>query len=317
MVSIRMRSIYIFTILGISMIFSKHAFAQYDNIRFPQTADEIALFRDHKVMGETQWSIENGKKIPYYSRAFDPGGHVVISADYYHRQYYIYDANGNVVSFLDSSRNEKGTFEAKEYKFRYFDNGKLMEAEGPGLQSLYQFVPETNVLTEKLVKNDTAYTNRYKYDPQGRLTDALYLDASNKPMIHLTKYYSSDGRIFNETISSAGKEFSDSTLTVYEYNDNKQLISKHRFRFQVYYFDLKGTGKPDHSASHYDDAVSNFDLDEKGRPVAEEFTIKGDKLNYRYSTWKYDNNGLVTKETYRIGKAEPKTIVHEYVYFDQ
>jgi hypothetical protein len=299
------------------ILFSTRGNAQFDNIRFPQTEDEITLFRDNRVMGETEFSLEKEKKIPYYSRAFDPGGHVVISADYYHRQYYIYDDKGNVISFLDSVRNNKGSFDVSEYRFRYFNNGKLLEATGPGIHSTFTYNPDKNVLTETQLRNDSTFINKFEYDINGRLMDAKYSDFLHQPVMHITKTFSADGRLFNESITTVGKEFNDSTLTIYEYNDKKQLFQKHRFRFQVYFFSTRGEGKPDRSASHYDDAISKYDLDDKGRPIAEEFTIKGDKLNYRYNTWKYNKTGLLTKETTRIGNAEPKTILHEYIYFDQ
>jgi hypothetical protein len=306
----------ILIISGIAGLFSTTAHAQYENIRFPQPAAEIALFQKNKVMGETQWSIEGDKKIPYYTRAFDPQGRQVISADYYHRIYYLYDERGYLSSFLDSFRTNTG-FDVSEYKFRYYDNGMLMEMKGPGMNASFTYDPEKRILTEKLIKNDTAYTNIYKYDEQGKLKDAQYFDADRKPTVHTTKNYASDGRLYNESIMTAGKDFSDSTLTIYEYNDKNQLFRKQRFRYQTFYYSTKGSLQPDHSASHYDQGITNYELDAQGRPIAEEFTIKDDKLTYRYNTWQYDQKGLTIKQTLRIGKAEPKTIVHDYVYFDQ
>lgn len=111
------------------MLMAISANAQYESIRNPQTREEIALLKKNNVMGETQYSIENDKKIPYFTRAYDHDGRVVISADYYDRKYYLYDDKGNMVSYLDSTRTDNG-FKVSEYKFQYDSYGKLKAMTG-------------------------------------------------------------------------------------------------------------------------------------------------------------------------------------------
>jgi len=290
------------------------AAAQYESIRFPQTKEEIALMRDNNVMGETEWSMESGKKLPYYTRAFDPLGRQVITVDFYHRKYYAYDDSGNVTSYLDSFKKGEG-FEVTEYKFKYYGHGLLRELTGPDIKSTFVYDPDKHQLVETMIKNDTAYKTRYTYDEKYRLTEAYFYGNDNERIAHIEKNYGPDERIFNDVLTKLTKNTIDSTLSVYEYNDKKKLDRIFRFRFQSYYYSATGSLKPDHSATHYENATFTYDLDDNGRKLAEEFTVKGDKLNYRYNTWQYDANGLVTKETKRFAKAEPATILHEYIYF--
>ena len=150
---------FIFLIISIAkLLTASSAVAQYESIRFPQTQEEIALFQKNKVMGETQWSLENDKKLPYFTRAFDRQGRTVISADYYHSKYYLYDAKGYVVSFLDSAKTDKG-FDVSEYKFQYDDNGILKEMTGPNMKSTFRYDANKKNLFERLTKGDTVLTN--------------------------------------------------------------------------------------------------------------------------------------------------------------
>ena len=290
--------------------------AQYDDIRYPQKPDEIALFKKNKVMGETQWSLENDKKLPYMTRAFDTSGHVVIAQDYHHIRYYKYDDRGNVTVFLDSTRKENG-FTVSEFKFIYDKYGMLSNAEGPDFKSVFVYDLGKNKLSETMEKNDTVRVKRYTYDQKNRLKEAYFYSPEHKRTSHFLKNYGLDGRLYNECQVQIDKGYTDSTLSINEYNDKKQLVKKEVFRFTTFKYSSTGSGYPDRSASHNAVATYEYNLDSLGRPIAEEYSVKDDKLSYSYSTWAYDKNGLLTKNTYLFGHGEPKITLHDYYYYNK
>ena len=266
-------------------------------------------------MGETQWSLENGKKLPYMTRAFDTNGHVVIAQDYNNIRYYSYDDKANVVDFLDSARNESGGFKVSEFKFEYDKYGMLSKAAGPDFKSVFIYDLGKRKLTETMVKNDTARVKRYTYDNKNRLREAFFYSPDHKKTAHFLKNYGADGKLYNECEVQLDKSYSDSTLSINEYNDKKQLVKKEVFRFLTFKYSSTGSGYPDRSASHNAVATYEYNVDSLGRPVAEEYSVKDDKLSYSYSTWTYDNNGLITKNTYLFGHGDPKITLHEYYYY--
>jgi hypothetical protein len=240
----------------------------------------------------------------------------VIAVDFYHRKYYLYDDKSNVISFLDSEKTDKG-FKVSEYKFQYDEMGILTGMTGPNMKSTFNYNKNAYSLFETLTKNDTVYNNFFSYDTKGRLHDAIYRSADDKPTLRVTKNYGPNGKLYNDISVEKRDATVDSTLTIYEYNNSMQLYKKERFRFITQYVTLdKGGTKPDHTANHQDVGVTTYNLDENGRPVDEEFSIKGDKLSYHYSTWKYNEKGLLIRETFRIGHIEPRILEHEYVFFE-
>ncbi len=290
--------------------------AQYDDIRHPQKPEEIALFKKNKVMGETQWSLENGKKLPYMTRAFDTSGRVEIAQDYHHIRYYSYDDKGNMTVFLDSARKESG-FTVSEFKFTYDKYGMLKTAEGPDFKSVFIYDLGKRKLSETLVKNDTSRIKKYTYDQKNRLREATFYSPEHKRTAHFLKNYGADGRLYNECEVQLDENFSDSTLSINEFDDNKHLIKKEVFRFVTFRYSSSGSTKIDRSASHNAVATYEYSNDSLGRPIAEEYSVKDDKLSYSYSTWAYDNNGLITKNTYLFGHGDPKVTLHDYYYYNK
>ncbi len=308
----------LYIVTGIVMGFmSIKANAQYEQVRFPQKPEEIALFKKNKVMGETQFGVDSGKKVPYLTRAFDTGGRVVISQDYNHIKYYKYDEKGNMIEFLDSVRIDKTHFRADDYKFTYDENGLLKKMEGPDSKSIFTYNAKRKILTEKFTKNDTTTQNRYYYNAQGRMRESIFYSPEFYRTAHVVKNYSADGRLNNEAFVQLSPNSSDSTLEIFEYDAQNHLEKKEVFRFVDFKYSTNGSSKPNRSASHYGVATYQYDLDNEGRPVAEEYSVKNDKLNYSYSTWAYDKNGLITKDTYLYAHGEPKTTQHVYYYFDK
>jgi len=298
-------------LVGVS---SAVALAQYDDIRYPRKPEELELFKKNRVMGETQWSIENDKKLPYMTSVFDTGGRVVIAQDYHHIKYYSYDAKGNVTVFLDSARKDTG-YTVSEYKFRYSENGMLLGVDGPGFKSGFVYDPGKRKLTETMVKDDTTRKNVFLYDKNNRLKEAFFYAPDHSRTAHFLKNYGQDGRLYNECQVQLGKNYRDSTLSINEYGDKKQLVKKQVFRFLEFKYNSTGSGQPNRSVSHDGIATYEYSLDSLGRPIAEEYSVKDDKLSYSYSTWTYDNKGLVTKNTYLFGHGEPKVTEHEYYYY--
>jgi|GEM_PF-6552189 len=290
------------------------ALAQYDDIRYPQKPEEIALFKKNKVQGETQWIQKDTKKLPNMTRAFDPEGRVVIAQDYNHIKYYKYDGKGYVTEFLDSARKDSG-YTRNDYTFRYYDNGLLQEVDGPGFKSQFIYDPARKKLTETMVKGDTTRKNIFYYDSKLRFKDAIYYSPEHYRTAHFIKNYGDDGRLYNECVVQMTKSYKDSVLSINEYNDKKQLVKKQVFTFLDFKYSDKGSKYFDRSASHYGAATYEYNLDSMGRPVAEEYSVKDDKLNYSFSTWTYDKNGLVTKETFLFGHGDPKITLHEYYYY--
>ena len=307
---------YSFIILTM-LIATLNVQAQYETIRFPQKAEEIALYKKNKIMGETQIGIDSSKKIPYLSRAFDSEGRIVISQDYNHIKYYKYDEKGNVIDFLDSARTSGTNYTVTEYKFTYDENGMLKNLVAPDFKSQFAYNAAKKILTETLVKNDTTRKNRYYYDTNGRMKESIFYSPQNYRIAHTIHNYSSTGRINNECYVQMTSTSKDSTLQIYEYNDKNQLEKKELFRFIEFKYSSNGTGSPNRSASHYGSATYTYELDSAGRPLGEEYSVKDDKLNYSYSTWAYDKNGLITKDTYLYAHGEPKTTEHVYYYFDK
>jgi len=307
---------YLFIILIVLSI-SLRTHGQYEEIRFPQKADEIALFKKNKIMGETQIGIDSGKRVPYLSRAFDTEGRLVIAQDYNHIRYYKYDEKGNVIDFLDSARISGNSYNVTEYKFTYDENGMLKSLVAPDFKSNFVYNPTKRLLTETLVKNDTTRKNRYYYDAAGKMKESIFYSPQNYRIAHTIHNYSSTGRINNEVYVQMTSTSKDSTLQIYEYNSKNQLEKKQLFRFIEFKYSDNGSGSPNRSASHYGVATYDYELDSEGRPLGEEYSVKDDKLNYSYSTWAYDKNGLVTKDTYLYAHGEPKTTQHIYYYFDK
>jgi len=267
-------------------------------------------------MGETQWSLENGEKLPYMTRAFDSFGRVVIAQDYHDIRYYSYDDKGHVLIFLDSTRKDSG-FKVSEFKFTYDRYGMPLTAQGPDFKSQFVYDLGKMKLTETMVKNDTSRIKRYSYDNRNRLREAFFYNPDHKRIAHFLKNYSMDGRLYNECAVQIDKNYSDSTLSINEYNDNKKLVKTEVFRFLTFKYSSSHSGSVDRSASHNVVATYEYNLDSLGRPIAEEYSVKDDKLSYSYSTWTYDNNGLITKNTYLFGHGEPKTTLHEYYYYSK
>lgn len=292
-------------------------FAQYDNIRFPQTAEEIALYKKLGVQSELQQlQGENGELANYAGRMFNPEGKIMGYKDYTKRQYYLYDDRGRVSSFLDSTFDGE-RFTVKELSFQYDGRGMLAAVNGQEGLSTLTYNEAKKVLVEK-TPLDSPATMLYRYTPAGLLTEVSAFDNGGRLLEHDQFNYTTNGLIYNETLVKYGTNGSkDSVLRVYIYDQNKRVSKKQEFTFSEWLASASGDGKATHQGSHYEDGNYSYTYDKNGRLVSEEYINKRSLKGGYYKTWTYDENGLVKKSTVKTDLSEPQIFHHKYTFYNK
>lgn len=290
--------------------------AQFDDIRFPLTPEEISLYKKNKVMGEMQKFVDKGVPKSYRARALDTSGKLLASLSYASSQYYRYDDKGRVVAHLDSVRNMDGTFTVKQYDFTYDEKtGKLTQANTPAGIVNYNFDAKRNILTQAHRQNDTMLLSKYYFDAMNRLVVIEGFDYTNRLVSKVERNFASNGLLHMEEIVASDPSGSDSTMIFYVYNPDRTLQQKQVFNFIKTFVSKDGSSTPTHSAEQNSAGTYMYTYDKNRNKLSEEYKHSMDKFSNFYSTWQYNEKGLPVKRTYKLGINEPQTILYEYGFY--
>ncbi|RYD78019.1 MAG: hypothetical protein EOP53_11955 [Sphingobacteriales bacterium] len=308
---------YIYAVILFACLLPKFTFAQYDNIRQPLTPEETARYKKNKVMAELQKIMDNGVAKNYKALAIDTGGRLRASISYLRNQYFLYDLSGNVIAYLDSLRGSDNKFTEKAYYFTYDEQyNKLQKATTPDGEVNFNYDPNTNILTQFYVNNDTLKLTKYHFDSQKRLVLIEGFDHQNTLKQRIDRAYSSNGTLHREEIIGNFPNGADSTIILYQYDGQKHLYKKQVFNYRKFYVNMNNSPVPTHSAEQTSLGTITYTYDKKWNKIAENYTNNVDKLSNYYITWQYNEKGLTTKKTIQKGKNEPDVILYEYSFFE-
>lgn len=291
------------------------AAAQYKDLLEPLYDWEVAALKKNHIAGEQLYLLDdNGRKVHFQNRAYDGNGHMLACIDHNQRKYYLYDAEGRLISFMDSSRKEDDSWSANEYHITYDEAGHLSKLTSNGFVSEFTFDPERNTLREKQLHNDTTTYSVYFYDRGGRLIEMAGYDATGQRNRHETYIYGDKGRINKQSVTIFSGAGHDSTLTVYQYNDHNVLTHKMVFNFLEMLIGGKDNGDAATTrATHYEVSDYDYKYDQQGRLIADVMSSKQNPLSAHTFLYTYDDRGLRIKESYARGKVDPHVIIREYI----
>ena len=305
----------IFSALFASMLcFSSNMFAQYDDIRFPQSKEQCALLKKLNVLGQTDYTTKNGQRLAAVGKAYNDEGQIIAHIEYNHKRYYLYDANGRVTAHLDSTLTPYDTYIVSEYRFIYDDAGNLVSAKLPGSTSTFTHDPTRHVITERVNTHDTILIRVYTFNAQNKPLEIKSIDVAHQTVETHHWLYAESGLVVNESNAFISPELRDSSFIVYGYNDKKQIFERDAYHFKtMYVYDVVGA-KPTHSAEQYSADVYLYTYDDQGRVSSEEHKNKQNRLSDYFRTTKYNENGLIKTYSERVAKTEPRFFNCEYVY---
>lgn len=288
--------------------------AQYKELLEPQYDWEIAALKKNHILAEQLYLLdEKGKKIHFQNRVYNANGQMVLSYDAGQRRYYVYDNKGRMTSYLDSTK--KGdVWNVSEYHMTYDNDGRLKTLTSKDFSSTFSFDKEHNILHEKKMRGDTVSEAAYYYNSSGMLTEAIAYDEHGERIAHELYWFGEKGRKNKEAKTIYGSSAHDSTLTVYQYNDDNVMTGKMVFAFMEMM--LGEEDKPNAAktrATHYEVSNYTYKYDGKGRLIGDLMTSKQNPLSQHTFLYTYDDRGLRIKESYRRGKVDPHVIIREYI----
>lgn len=280
--------------------------AQYDDIRFPRSENEINRIKNLKIKKEAENSTETGQELPNAMNNFDANGRIIRSISPEARRIFSYNLQGQLVSRTDSLL-EGRRFKVEAYSFEYDEQGKLSAAKLPGGSSVFSRGPADNIISEIYTGADGKKSYRtYKYNETGRLKEESWKNADSSLQKTRRIYLNKRNMPVAEVIiaNNYGKLDSTYIMRVFDANDDivkKQLVvvsdykntatAKKESKTFIYTYDPKGNMTSEscnatsasacfknewsYTGAGYPNGRINYD---GGGKVARRFT-------YRYDLW--------------------------------
>lgn len=260
----------------IFLIYSFNVNAQY---LIEKTEKERVARNDVKVKTEWEHSISNGKVDDKGTKTsvteFDNHGNEMSKL--------IYRFNGDTSSFERSKYDSKGNI----IEFTKYDGRKKMFT----IKKFIKYDPKGNKVNERGMRGNAGdYSNYYKYDSDGELSEIYY--------------YSSNAMVEKRVIENIGK-----TRTISIYNGANQLTGK-----ITKTFDDNGNLIEETEYTSADNVKKDYkyEYDGKGNVLEEEQQLYG-KLNLT-KKFSYDNSGNLVKIVHE--KSDGKTFTNNIYKYD-
>lgn len=301
--------------------------AQYEELTTPQKKEEKDLMARNKVQVQRIYQRVSGEMTPQRNRFFDDKGNLLLDYQFARRTYYIWDqATGMPSYIMDSVLNIQG-MDVKEMddkpaaQYWTVNYVALSYTAEKRLKSIvwnnqyradFTWNAKTRTLHEKKTTSLGDMEGTYKYNAAGQLILGQEKDAAGHVLYRHTKKITPSGVIILETTTKFAEDYRDSVQTVYGY-DGGRVFKISEFAYTSTAISLEDSPHPEMLRDHNETRELTMTFDKQGQVVSTLSTNSLDPKFNRYTTFKYDKNGLMTESTEALGKLAPTVYSYSYI----
>lgn len=293
----------IFFFLIATLCWNNKANAQYEDLRFPQSETESNWIKTHKITSQVIYMSLKGSEAPYGIVKYDANGRITLKANQKSRFHYVYDDQGRLSQFLDSTTDGR-RFWKKAYSFTYNEDGKLKSAQLADSSAIFNFLSDANTMIEQIkTPTGNSITREYTFTPEGKYSIIKEKDAKGEVYFYHKYVYNKYGDLAAEVYVKQTEKGADSTVIMNTYDSKGRLLRKQKINTL-----LSLPANNDESAAIPEPAgnisaptvlstrkdVFNYTYNNDNQTTTE--TMSSTEKNQGYKKeWIYDNFGTVIK----------------------